>query len=218
MKKIIPCIFFCLLFITCEDEDPTTVSLNYITACNEVEFTVSFSNTNFWDEDNAVWYNFNGPMINPITGTNQFCRKYIDESTVDQNDPFNSIDGEKTNDSGIKVINNPDGTQDIEFYFCDEDTYLFDSGMIFGITIPINNIDNTPLNQPVIGSEFSNCWIERHNFGANWTFTFTQKDVVNHIYAGTLICNWDLIGAIPIIYPQGTSVNFSATIDFSIDM
>lgn len=62
MKKIIPCIFLCLLFIACEDEDPITPSLNYITACNETEFTVSFSNTNFWDEDNAVWYNFNGPM------------------------------------------------------------------------------------------------------------------------------------------------------------
>ena len=124
-------LFIFLICISCDDEDPTTQSLNYITACNEAEFEIQFFGTHFWDSYLGQWYNLdNGgnKLINPITNTSQFCRKYLDESTIDPNDPFLSVDTEPTNGSEVKVVINSDGTTDVTLECTDGESWISLSG------------------------------------------------------------------------------------------
>jgi len=218
-------LFCVLLFVKCSDDEienpPENNNDNYITACDEAEFTISFDNTYFWDSDNAAWYTIDGPVMNPINNTQVFCRKYPSDDILNQIESGGlSVDDlELTNDSEIKVFNNPDGTQDVEFQFLDQDSeysVIFGgTGVVFGVNIVVDDIASVPLNESYSGSEIMNCFIYESNLAADWTIVFSEKDIVNNIYIGNLICNWSVS---PWVFPEGTSLNFSATIDFSFDM
>ena len=59
MKKyiLISCFVVSIFgLLSCEDEDPITQSVNYITACDEAEFDIQFTGTKFWDDDLGQWY------------------------------------------------------------------------------------------------------------------------------------------------------------------
>jgi hypothetical protein len=208
-----------ILFNACEeDEDPTTVSLNYIEKCNEVQFYIQFYNTNFWDND-GFWWNLNNngnQLINPLTGTTKFCRKELDESTVDPNAPIGDIDFEQTNDSYLHITHNSDGKQDIEFVFLDKGVavapYGYGEADIW-IQISLDDIDSYNQNQTYSGGggpPHRPAFIGNDSWTFNWDLTFTNIDVSNHIYEGNISLSFSPWSSIE--YEDGTSLNFTAEI------
>lgn len=223
MKKYILISFFVVSMfglLSCEDEDPITQSVNYITACNEAEFDIQFTGTNFWDDDLGQWYdldNTGNQLTNPITGTSQFCRKYIDESTIDPNDPFGSVDTEPTNGSGVTFKINPNGTTDVTLEFTDK---LEGGGLVsstFSLEIRLVDIDSYIVGAYEVENSM-NVFIGgsiTHTYNAPFTVNFTQIDPINHIYEGTASANVEWWG--PITPPVGTSIDFLCDITFSFD-
>lgn len=215
---------FSMIFFSCEDEDPTTQSTNYITACNEARFEIQFYGTNFWDNDLGQWYNYNNggnKLINHLNGTTEFCRKYIDDSTIDPNDPFGSIDTEETNDSEVDVNINSDGTQDVTLKFTDMNELAGLGNSSFFLEIELKDIDSFNTGQAYTISDGLNVSIGGDYWDATFTVTFTNIDVSNHIYEGqasALIENYWPLNLFPNHYEPGTSLNFTCEIDyFSFD-
>ncbi|MEE2931585.1 MAG: hypothetical protein VX370_03575 [Bacteroidota bacterium] len=224
MYKFYHLIFFLtfLICISCNDEDPTTQSANYITACNEAEFEIQFFGTNFWDSELGQWYNLdnNGnKLINPITGTSKFCRKYIDDSTVDPNDPF-LVDTEPTNDSKVEVEINSNGTMDVTLKLTDMNVLSgLGGGTSFYVEIYLEDIASYNIGQQYTistgmgmnvhaGSDFWN---------ATYTITFSTIDVTNHIYEGSASAyleNYMDVNLFPNYYEPGTSLNFTCDINY----
>ena len=222
-KQLLILLCLPLLFSSCEDEDVTTQSVNYITACTEAEFEIQFFGTEFWDSDLNVWYDLNNngnKLTNPISGTSQFCRKYIDDATVDPNNPFGSIDSEPTNGSEVEVEFNSDGTMDVTLECTDGESWISPSGT-FEVEIYLEDINSYVANQTYV---LDNDWLNVRAGGDSWngehTISFTVIDPVNHIYEGSVniaVTNyWDVL-FFPDFYEPGTSLNFNCEINFSFD-
>ena len=220
MKKLL-LILICLplLFSSCDDEDITTQSVNYITACSEAEFEIQFFGTKFWDSDLGTWYNldnFGNKLTNPITGTPQFCRKYIDESTVDPNDPFASIDSEPSNGSEVEVEINSDGTMDITLECTDGESWISPSGT-FEVEIYLEDINSYIPNQTYV---LDDDWLNVRAGGDSWdgihTISFTVIDPINHIYVGNVTIAVESYWGNDF-YEPGTHLTFDCSIDFSFD-
>ena len=206
MKKLLYTLLaVSLIFSACQkDEDPTTVSTDYITDCNVAEFDITFSGTNLWDSDNG-WFS--------IDGTESYCSKTIDPNSPNINNP-SDIDFEVMNNSDLWLENQPDGTRTLGIWF--EDNFDWD---IFRISLHMDDVDNIPIGQPIQipaydpNSVFNNvsCYISDYSFKCDISITFTTIDIANHIYEGNISCSisptdWE-------DYPQGTNLNFIATIN-----
>ena len=221
MKKyiLISCFLVSIFgLLGCEDEDPITPSINYITACNEAQFDIQFDNTQFWDSDIGQWYNLDAggnKVTNPITGTYQFCRKYIDESTINSNDPFGSIDTELTNSSGVTFEINSNGTTDVTLECTDRPEGAGLGSSTFLVQIKLDDIDSYSVGTYTV-ENFMNVYVGGDSWNATYIINFTQIDPINHIYVGTasaVIDWWSPIND----YEPGTNSSFTCDITFSFD-
>jgi hypothetical protein len=200
MKKLLYTLLaVSIIFSACQkDEDPTTVSTDYITDCNVAEFDITFSGTNLWDSDNG-WFS--------IDGTESYCSKTIDPNSPNINNP-SDIDFEVMNDSDLWVENQPDGTKNLNFWF--EDSWDWD---IFRISFNMEDVDNIPIGQAIqINADNVIAYISyNESFNCDISITFTTIDIANHIYEGNMSCSFSPSSWVD--YPQGTNLNFTATIN-----
>jgi len=205
MKKLLYTLLaVSLIFSACQkDEDPTTISTDYITDCNVAEFDITFSGTNLWDSDNG-WFS--------IDGTESYCYKELDLNSPNINNP-NDIDYEAMNYSDAFLENQSDGTRALSMLF--EDNTTRD---IFRIHLLIDNFDTVQIGQQIqISSYNPNSILQNVQYISNYTFncdisiTFTTIDIANQICEGNMSCTFSSWWSED--YPQGTNLNFTATVN-----
>ncbi len=208
MKKLIIILLTIpLLFSNCqEDEDPTTISVNYITACNEAEYDLTINGTNFWDSDNGVWYS--------IDGTYHYCRKYLDTTTTSGG----NIDGEPTNLTDFEIRYNQNGTQDLLLNFKPTND---PNDIWFNLQFGVMDLLNFPINQAVnyntVGSPTGTAifGFSLNEYIYNPSLILTTKDIQNGIYEGIVSCSfidWEDVFLTP------PPIQYTSTINFHFDM
>ena len=209
-KILILSTFFISLFSMCgeEDEDPITLSPNYITNCSKAEYNITFSGTNFFNEDDGTWGSFDQIW--------NYCYKYLDSNTVNWNNP-NSIDFEPDNLSYYELEYNPNGTQDLELGFVDKGDPYIGGWDKWQLEFTIEDIGSFPIGVTMSGSN-SDC-VSRINgnfFQNDWDLTLTSSS--NGNYSGQINCYytpdplWLLLD--PDYLPTGTNTPFTAVINF----
>jgi hypothetical protein len=205
-----------------EDEDPTTISTDYITACNEAEFDITFNGTNFFNMEDGNYYSLDNGGV-----SQHYCRKYLDPNSPNINNP-NDIDFESINNTEYDLTHQPDGTKDIAFEFVESGYGYNFGGSDFNIRFEINDIGNLIPGQLYDDSQISGSidseFIHPHGFssydmfgGVSFTVNFSQIDISAGIYVGVL--NIDISNATQY-HDQGSTIHppFTCLIDFSFAM
>jgi hypothetical protein len=187
-----------LVFNACEEDVPnpnpnpntviTTGTNCYLDDCNEGTFTITWSGTNFWDEENGTWYN--------ADGTNTYCAR---NWNPDCDTALMWDLTEMGNQTEAELTYNMDGTKDVKLQFCDN--HFSNSGENFGLILHLKDIGNMNTGQAYNESDSNwddDVWYtmpegacrdwDVEPFGdanMDWTLTFTTIDMVNNIFEGT---------------------------------